>query len=97
MRKVEDMATAGRVRLHALPFEVGAHALIEGMLYLLRFADAPAIAYAEAVNSGYLMDDPAEVSHCQTIYDLALSDALSQQGSMALLRAVAEGYEHEQQ
>ncbi|MGW6508383.1 helix-turn-helix domain-containing protein [Streptomyces niveus] len=97
LRKIENMAAAGRLRLHVLPFEVGAHALIEGMLYLMRFADAPPVAYAEGVNTGYLVDDPAQVSHCQTNYDLALSEALSQQESLALLRAAAEGYEHEQQ
>ncbi|WP_405795430.1 Scr1 family TA system antitoxin-like transcriptional regulator [Streptomyces sp. NBC_01506] len=97
LRKIANMADTGHLRLHVLPFEVGAHSLIEGLLYLMRFADAPPVAYAEGVNTGYLMDDPAQVSHCQTVYDLALSDALSQQESLALLRAAAEGYEREQQ
>lgn len=97
LRKAVGMAESGRLRLHVLPFEVGAHSLMEGVLYLLRFADAPPVAYAEGVSTGYLMDDPAQVSHCQSIYDLALSDALSQRESLALLRDAAEGYEHEQQ
>lgn len=95
LRKIEGMAESGRLRLHVLPFDVGAHSLTEGMLYLLRFADAPPVAYAEGVNTGYLMDDPAQVRHCQTVYDLALSDALSQRKSLALLRAAAEGHEHD--
>ncbi|MEV8423686.1 helix-turn-helix domain-containing protein [Streptomyces niveus] len=97
LRKIAGMADTGHLRLHVLPFEVGAHSLIEGLLYLMKFTDAPPIAYAEGVSTGYLMDDPAHVSHCQTVYDLALSDSLSQQQSLALLRAAAEGYEHEQQ
>ncbi|WP_327297104.1 hypothetical protein [Streptomyces sp. NBC_01197] len=45
------------------------------MLYLMKFTDAPPIAYTESMRTGHLMDDPALVRECQTAYDLALSDA----------------------
>lgn len=47
--------------------------------------------------TGNLMDDPALVSACQTAYALALSDALSQQESLALVRAAAEDHAHDRQ
>ncbi|WP_046498391.1 helix-turn-helix domain-containing protein [Streptomyces odonnellii] len=97
LRKIEEMGEAGRLRLHVLTFEAGEHALAESMLYLMNFEDAPPIAYVEGLYTGHLMDQPALVSSCQAAYDLALGDALSHKDSLALIRAVAEEYEHEQQ
>jgi transcriptional regulator with XRE-family HTH domain len=95
--KVASMGEAGRLRLHVLPFGVGEHALLEGMLYLMSFEDAPPVAYAEGVNTGHLMDDPALVRECQGFYALALGDALSHKQSVDLIKAVAEECEREQQ
>ncbi|WP_406348545.1 helix-turn-helix transcriptional regulator [Streptomyces sp. NBC_00144] len=94
LHKIADMAEAGRLRLHVMPFSAGAHALVDGLLCLMKFADAPPIAYSEGVRTGHLMDDPALVSQCQTAYDLALGDALSHADSLALVRAVAKEYAH---
>ncbi len=55
------------------------------------------VAYVDAYETGRLMDDPALVSACQTAYALALSDALSQQESVGLVRAAAEDHAHDQQ
>ncbi|MFE3248578.1 Scr1 family TA system antitoxin-like transcriptional regulator [Streptomyces sp. NPDC059209] len=97
LNKIAAMAEAGRLRLHVLPFGAGAHALMESPLTLMSFEDAAPIAYVEGLNTGNLMDNPALVSKCQAAYDLALSDALSQRDSLALVRAVAEEHEHGQQ
>ncbi|MFC9141317.1 Scr1 family TA system antitoxin-like transcriptional regulator [Streptomyces bacillaris] len=94
LHKVADMADAGRVRLHVLPLASGAHALLEGMLYLLTFADAAPLAYIEGLHNGRLVDDPALVGACHTSYTLALSDAASRQKSVALVRSIAEEHEH---
>ncbi|WP_405613261.1 helix-turn-helix domain-containing protein [Streptomyces sp. NBC_01511] len=94
LSKVVAMAETGRLRLHVLPFGAGEHALLESSLELMSFEDAAPIAYVEGLNTGNLMDDPALVSKCQAAYDLALSDALSQKDSLALVRAVAEEYQH---
>ncbi|MER5742706.1 helix-turn-helix domain-containing protein [Streptomyces sp. NPDC002225] len=96
LHKVADMAEAGRLRLHVLPFDSGAHALVESMLYLLNFADAPPLAYVEGLRTGHLMDDPALVAECQTSYALALGDAAPHVESVALVRAVAEEHKHAQ-
>ncbi|UYQ62199.1 helix-turn-helix domain-containing protein [Streptomyces peucetius] len=97
LHKIADMAEAGRLRLHVLPFGSGAHALMESLLTLMDFEDSAPIAYVEGLFTGRLMDEPALVSASQTAYALALSDALSQQESLALVRAAAEEHEHGQQ
>ncbi|MFJ3712364.1 helix-turn-helix transcriptional regulator [Streptomyces sp. NBC_01387] len=96
LHKVADLAEAQRIRLHVLPFGVGAHALLAGMLYLMSFDEAPSIAYVEGVGTGHVFDDPAMVNHCHLAYDLALGDALPHKESLALIRAVAKEYEREQ-
>ncbi|MGW1375232.1 helix-turn-helix domain-containing protein [Streptomyces sp. NPDC002446] len=97
LSKIADMAEAGRLRLHVIPYGVGAHSLMESLLTLMSFEDSAPAAYVEGFLSGNLMDDPALVSTCQTAYALALSDALSQQESLALVRAAAEEHAHGQQ
>ncbi|MFJ1611842.1 Scr1 family TA system antitoxin-like transcriptional regulator [Streptomyces sp. NPDC088251] len=96
LHKVADMAGAGRLRLHVLTFASGAHALQEGMLYLLNFADAAPVSYVEGFRTGHLMDDPALVEACHTAYTLALGEAAPHQESVALVRAIAEEHEHAQ-
>ncbi|MFI6960444.1 helix-turn-helix domain-containing protein [Streptomyces sp. NPDC050255] len=96
LNKIADMAATGRLRLHVLPFGAGAHSLQEGLASLMSFADAQPVAYVEGYLTGNLMDDPAMVKACRTVYDLALSDAMSHQDSLALVRAAAEEHEHGQ-
>lgn len=95
--RIADLAEAGRLRLHVLPYAVGAHALQQSLLTLMSFEDSAPVAYVEGFLTGNLMDDPALVSTSQTAYALALSDALSQQESLALVRAAAEEHAHGQQ
>uniref|UniRef100_UPI003EBFDE67 DUF5753 domain-containing protein n=1 Tax=Streptomyces sp. bgisy034 TaxID=3413774 RepID=UPI003EBFDE67 len=97
LHKIADLAEAGRLRLHVLPYGVGAHALQQSYLTLMSFEDSAPVAYVEAFLTGHLMDDPALVTASQTAYALALSDALSQQQSLALVRAAAEDQAHGEQ
>ncbi|GGV92850.1 transcriptional regulator [Streptomyces narbonensis] len=82
-----------RVRVHVLPFGVGAYQLLQGMLSLMWFEDQPPLAYAEGNSVGTVHDSPALVTRLQGAYDLALSDALPLRESLALLRATAKDYE----
>ncbi|MFF9031391.1 helix-turn-helix domain-containing protein [Streptomyces iakyrus] len=97
LHKVANLAESGRLRLHVLPYGVGAHALMQSLLTLMTFEDSAPVAYVEGFQTGNLMDDPALVSACQTAYALALSDALSQQESLALVRAAAEEHARDRQ
>ncbi|MCX4700587.1 helix-turn-helix transcriptional regulator [Streptomyces sp. NBC_01373] len=96
LHKIADMAEAGRLRLHVLPYSVGAHPLQQSLLTLMSFEDTAPVAYVEGFLTGNLIDDPALVTASQTAYALALSDALSQQESLALVRAAAEEHAHGQ-
>ncbi|MFF4156363.1 helix-turn-helix domain-containing protein [Streptomyces sp. NPDC001678] len=93
LRHIAQLTDRGRIRLHVLPFSAGAHALSGGSLTLMKFDDAPPVAYLEGVRSGHLHDEPARVAQCQAAYDLALGDALSAHESLALITCVAEEYE----
>lgn len=97
LRHIVRLGESRRIRVHVLPFSVGAHALQAGFLSLMWFKDLPPIAYAEGVNSGRVLELPSVVRSCQELYDLALGDALWHRKSLDLLRSVAEDYEHEAQ
>ncbi|MFG2183018.1 Scr1 family TA system antitoxin-like transcriptional regulator [Streptomyces abikoensis] len=94
LHHVAHLGRSGRVRLHVLPFSVGAHALLESMVTLMKFDDAAPVAYVEGLRTGRVHDDPATVAKCQTAYDLALSEALSSEASLAMIDAATEEYEH---
>lgn len=95
LRHITDLGERDRVRVHVIPFAVGAHSLQEGPVMLMWFDDAPPIAYAEALHTGNVVDLPSAVHQCQTLYDQALGDALSHEESLALIAAVTEEYEHD--
>ncbi|MCX4882927.1 helix-turn-helix transcriptional regulator [Streptomyces sp. NBC_00847] len=83
-----------RVRAHVMPFALGTHPLMQSMLTLMWFEDQPPVAYSEGLRMGKVHDSPAVVEQLQGAYDLALSDALPLQESLALLRATAKEYGH---
>jgi transcriptional regulator with XRE-family HTH domain len=83
-----------RVRVHVMPFGLGAYELAQGMLTLMWFEDQPPVAYGEGLYMGKVHDSPTMVERLQGAYDLALSDALPLKESLALLRATAKEYGH---
>jgi hypothetical protein len=92
---VVELAESGRIRVNILPFGFGVHPVLQGMLSLMWFEDQPPTAYSEGAYVGKLHDSPSVVERLQAIYDLALSDALPQQESLALLRTTAKDYRHD--
>ncbi|MEU6945863.1 helix-turn-helix transcriptional regulator [Streptomyces sp. NPDC046316] len=94
LRHIAKLAESRRIRVHVLPFTVGAHAMLEGFVSLMWFSDLPPIAYVEGLKSGRVWETPSVVRECQEVYDHALGDALSHSESLALIRSVAEEYEH---
>ncbi|MEU8505960.1 helix-turn-helix transcriptional regulator [Streptomyces brevispora] len=83
-----------RVRTHVLPFSLGAHPIMQGMMTLMWFEDQPTVAYTEGVSTGKVHDAPALVERMRGAYDLALGDALPLRESLALMRATAKEYGH---
>ncbi|MFD1661852.1 helix-turn-helix domain-containing protein [Streptomyces caeni] len=87
-----QLVESNRVRVHVLPFGVGAYQLLQGMLTLMWFEDQPPLAYSEGVHVGKVHDSPGVVTRLQGAYHLALSDALSLKESLAMLKAIAKDY-----
>ncbi|WP_432107493.1 helix-turn-helix domain-containing protein [Streptomyces sp. AA1529] len=82
----------GRVRVHVMPYGVGAYQLLQSMLTLMWFEDQPPLAYSEGIQVGKVHDSPTVVTRLQGAYDLALSDALPLKESLAMMLATAEDY-----
>ncbi|MEU3369614.1 helix-turn-helix transcriptional regulator [Streptomyces sp. NPDC006660] len=94
LRHIVALGESRRIRVHVLPFDVGFHALLEGIVSLMWFENLPPIAYVEGLRTGRVWELPSVVHECQVAYDHALGDALSHRKSLALIRSVAEDYEH---
>ncbi|WP_328916041.1 helix-turn-helix domain-containing protein [Streptomyces sp. NBC_00223] len=90
-----DLVECERIRVHVVPFAVGAHPLLQNMLTLMWFEDQPPVAYVEGLHTGRLHDSPELVERFQGAYDLALGDALPLRESLAMLRATAQDFGHE--
>ncbi|NUT27043.1 MAG: helix-turn-helix transcriptional regulator [Streptomyces sp.] len=88
------LAENGRVRVHVMPYGVGAYQILNSMLTLMWFEDQPPVAYSEGLQIGKVHDSPSVVERLQGAYHLALSDALPLQESLALLRATAKDHGH---
>ncbi|MGW7411465.1 helix-turn-helix domain-containing protein [Streptomyces sp. NPDC054863] len=95
LRHIADLGDSRRIRVHVIPFSVGFHSLVEGEVKLMWFDELPPIAYTEGLKSGRVWELPSVVQEIQLAYDHALGDALSHRKSLAMLRSVAEDYEHE--
>ncbi|MGI5409090.1 helix-turn-helix domain-containing protein [Streptomyces chartreusis] len=97
LRHLVELGESRRIRVHVLPFTVGSHALLEGPVKLMWFEDLPPVAYVEGLKSGRIWELQGTVRELEDVYDHALGDAMSHRQSLALLRSVAEDYEHEAQ
>lgn len=92
LERVAALARERTVLVQVLPYTAGAYALMNGMLELMEFEDAPPTAYTEAVYSGNLLDDPAVVKRAYAAYDLLRAAALSPEASLALIESAAEDF-----
>jgi hypothetical protein len=97
LRHIVKLGQSRRIRVHVLPFSVGLHALLEGVVSLMWFEDQPPVAYVEGLATGKVLEVPSVVRECQVAYDHAMGDALSHRNSLALIRSIAEDYEHAEQ
>jgi hypothetical protein len=89
---IAELAQQRVVLVQVLPYDVGAHAGMGGMMTLMDFEDAPPTAYTETQFSGNLLDEPTVVKRAQRAYDLLRAAALSPEASLALIQSAAEDY-----
>ncbi|MEU3712628.1 helix-turn-helix domain-containing protein [Streptomyces catenulae] len=90
---VVRLAEVGRIRVHVIPFDLGAHPLMQGVLTMMWFEDQPPAAYTEGMQTGKIIDSPAMVDRLQGSYTLAMGDAMPLQESITLMKAITEEYE----
>lgn len=91
---IVDLIRSERIRLQVVPLAHGVHAAMGSMVCLMKFADAPDLAYVEGLHSGTVMDAdcPEEVQLCRDAYDSARAAALHPDASLRLLETVMEEY-----
>ncbi len=87
---IAGLVRGRQVMVTVLPYSAGAHPSMGGMLTLMKFDDAPPVAYTETSFSGTLVDDPSVVKNAQRAYDLLRVAALPPEASLALIESAAE-------
>lgn len=83
-----------RIRFQVVPFGEGAHAAMGSPLTLMKFADAPDMAYVEGLHTGNVMDaNTADYGQlCRDAYDLTRAAAMPPGASLRFLESVTEEY-----
>jgi transcriptional regulator with XRE-family HTH domain len=89
---IVDCVLSRRVHVQVLPHAAGANGYFGESVFLMTFADAPPLAYAEGLHTGHLLEDPRLVAAYQRSYDFSRAVALSPEASLALIRSAAEDY-----
>ncbi|MBD0747108.1 Scr1 family TA system antitoxin-like transcriptional regulator [Streptomyces sp. CBMA152] len=79
-----------QVNIQVLPYEVGAHAGLQGSFTVFRFSDDPAIVYTEGYGMGHPTANPDIVKECSLYYDHLQAASLSLRDSAELIRQVME-------
>jgi len=85
-----DLTHSATSVLQIIPFDRGGHALAGGSLTLLTLDDSTQLAYEEAVSTGTLIEDSAEVMIRQRAYDLLRAYALSPSDSATFIKSAME-------
>ncbi|MBU7598353.1 helix-turn-helix transcriptional regulator [Streptomyces sp. P38-E01] len=91
---IAALTRVGRIGLQVMPFSEGAHAAMDSLVTLMRFDNAPELAYVEGVHTNMVVDadESYRVQKCRDAYDLTRSSALSPRTSLHFLESVTEEY-----
>jgi transcriptional regulator with XRE-family HTH domain len=84
-----DASTAGRVELHILPTDIGAHRGMSGTFVLASLPDAPDIAYLDCQLRGLVIESAADVDAVRRTWEGLLGEALPQRLSINLVKEAA--------
>lgn len=81
-----------RILFQVQPFASGPHIFMNSVVSLMKFDDAPPMAYVEGAHNGRLIDDPALVAQYESSYDIARASSLSFAESLDMIESMAEDY-----
>ncbi|MDO0913924.1 helix-turn-helix transcriptional regulator [Streptomyces sp. DT2A-34] len=87
---IAEMASQPHVTVQVLPYSVGLHDLLGGLVTLLRCPDGSTAVWVESSKSGELFEDAREVEQLRLSYDALRDVALSPQDSVAFIEQVME-------
>ncbi|MGW9115720.1 helix-turn-helix domain-containing protein [Streptomyces sp. NPDC055663] len=92
LNHIAELTRRGRIFTQIIPWNAGAHPLMQGNALVLDFADAPPFAYTEGQHHGVSVDDPGLVKQYRRSYDLLRATALPPEVSLAMIEKAAEEY-----
>lgn len=90
MHFATTMKSQRRWVVQVLPFAAGAHALSDGALSIVSFADSPDLVYADGPGVGLLVDRAEEVRDCRFRFDHDRTRALNPAESLAFINDLIE-------
>ncbi|TJZ50901.1 helix-turn-helix domain-containing protein [Streptomyces piniterrae] len=93
LKALLSLADTPSTKVQVLPFDHGAHHLMDGPTLLMRLPGGKVVAYDEFRVSGHLMEDPADVNQRWRGYDELRAYALSPRDSADMIRKAIKGYE----
>lgn len=93
LHKLLDLAEHTNITVHVMPFDVGAHAAMDGEFTLLGFPDEedPDVPFQEGLFGAVYCESPREQQRYSVAFDMATKIALGPADSMTMIKAIAEG------
>nr|WP_203592520.1 MULTISPECIES: helix-turn-helix transcriptional regulator [unclassified Streptomyces] len=94
LEHVMELSQLPHITVQVLPFEVGAHAGINGQYSILEFADAAdsSVVYIEGVTSDLYLEKPHDVQKYTVMYEHLRAQSLNVEQSRQLVERLAKDY-----